>query len=453
MRDALPNNPAGALQHLRVLVLLHVVQLQFPVADAYLRTLLRTFLHEFLVGHHASVQAAGPVYVRVLGHHEVDDVERVALHAQRQLLVERLGLDAHDDVVADLHLVLQLLPLGRVLELLVAALLGHEGVLEDGLLRGHRHLLGVGRAALEELHGVLELHGVGLLAASADVPCLAEAGTDRVADEHLAQGQAREDGRGQRGLLEDVERVLVALEVALLGLYADVDRVVDGRRVVEAEEHDGRAAAVLDERVVELVEVAVGEGVAGLHLQGVDGGLAVGPFLLLHLRDVGRGDGQGGCGQLQVLVFGGVGLDGHVGHLAVEADDAHVVLEGILRGVALQRRHGPGDCGRMDVEVGHAELAQRVVRVDADHGLGRDERGGLGEVAHLEGAGAVAGLVELHGLRQLGVPLVALHRHRELSLGQQSGAVELVPESVAHVDVVLVEIGEELLHLDAVEQL
>ena len=266
----------------------------------------------------------------MLGHGEVDDVERVALHAQRQLLVQGLGLNAHDDVVAGLHLILQLLPLGRVSEFLVAALLGHEGVLEEGLLRGDGHLHLVGRAALEELHGVLELHGVGLLAASADVPGLAEAGRDAVADEHLAQGQAGEFGRGQRGLLEDVERVLVAFLVAFLDETFEGVGYVGGRRVVEAEEEDGAAAVVLDEREVELVEVAVDEGVDGLHLQGVDGGLAVGLGLLLHLRDVGRGDGQGRGGQFQVLVFGGVGLNGHVGHLTVEADDAHVVLEGIL---------------------------------------------------------------------------------------------------------------------------
>ena len=453
-----PLDEAGALEGLGLGVLLDVLaELEGPVADAHLGALLGTLGNGGLVGDVGRVDAAVVVDLDVLAHGEVLIVERVAVHADRLLDVGRLGRDAQHQVVALIDLALQLVPPDGVGQL--GGLVGVDG------LRGENALGRVGRVAFIEVDGVFELDGVLALALAAGKPGLAPLGADGVADEHLAGGGAGELRTGQRGLLEDVEVAFLRLGLAVLD--TDVGDVVAlglpglVLGVVETEEEHGRAPFVLDEREVEVagrrgeVEV-VGVLIAGAgrHLDGIDGG-GVLARLLHHLRQIRRGDAQRGRRQPQVLILHGVALDGLVGHEVVQPDNLDVVLEGIERGVALQRGQGPGEVGAGigGVDAGHGEQRQRVGSVEGR--LGRDERRGLGHVADGEVAQAVVGHVELDGRRDLGVPLVGLQVEAVLALGQQSedAAAIVVVEAVADEDFVELEMGEELLHLDGVQRL
>ena len=68
---------------------------------------------------------------------------------------------------------------------------------------------------------------------------------------------------------------------------------------------------------------------------------------------------------------------------------------------------------------------------------------------------AIVGLVELHGLRQLGVPLVSLQIELVLSFGQQTvdAVLTSIEEIFAHTYLADGEVGEEVLHLYGIEHL
>ena len=274
----------------------------------------------------------------MLGHGEVNVVERVALHGdQRVGDVGGLRRDAQHEVVAGLRLALQLFPLDGVGENFcrVADVLGVDGLGEEDVL----HF--VGRVALVECHGVGELDGVLPLSASAGKPCLAPVDDDAVAYEHLAARLCGEVGLDERGLLEGVGLRVVGLCPAVLGrerafpaLLRGVGGYDDGV-VVEAEEQHVALAVVLQQREVERAGRVLHEAVCR-HLNGEDA-----RGVLLPLAEVCLRYGEGRCGELRDLVFRGVLVQCLIGHQAVELHHLHVVVELHERCVAVQRRRCP----------------------------------------------------------------------------------------------------------------
>ena len=387
---------------------------------------------------------------KTLAETEVNDIP--VTRERHRLTLLNGGRHSDHQIVAHLHLVLDLRPSDGVLEVL-----GVEGI--DG--GGAQCLLAVGAVAvIEEFHVIFYLDRVAAHTLAIRVlgaqPCHGNVG--RL--EHLAcTAVGTETGGGQPGVRKIVERVgdgctalqaaeaqidvVVGICIAVIIVTTATTRRTGGtgsarssgdNGSAQTEELIGALAAIGYADIVE--HGAVGIGRCGSDLCRIRGART-------HLLDDGGGYHTHGSTEVADLIHHGVLVHGVVGLLAGEHfDDAYGV--GVLQGggVTCYHRSLPSELRREGVQLGDGLQALAG-------GRRRQELRCLGIVTDIEHGKSARGRAGHHGVGQRGVPAVGGEVELVLSLRQKTeGAVGIVREKVGRrTDLVHRDVVEEAAHL------
>ena len=384
------------------------------------------------------------------------------------------GLDAEHQVVPLGHLLRNHFPTDGIGQFArTFNQLGIDGFhLQDGLFV--YHIL-----AVEELHLIVEVQGVGLLSFTAQVPHFIPSDSDVAAQELLAGSNVYKGGRSDFRVAEVVERTQV--EAVLHGVLPPQGQQFHIFLIIVVllllffflfflfRLFRFWLFFFLHFRLRLLGRLLTTD--VGLELEGMIGALAIVLQHDVRERTTGIGDGRHLCqvGLVAVEVGGNylgrddthvgqevlclinhrIAVHGHIGLLAgIQFHDLEVIRIGGCCPTG-NDGHGPGELGIQWVHLCHGTFA---------HGIhhGGEKLGSLCFVAHLEGAPSALGIAHYDGSRQFRiVPPIGRHLGTVSTLGQKAECpILVIGKQVSRtLDFARRNVVEQFLHLHRIERI